>query len=118
MHGVSCLFFLAQAQLGANLSFLYVTIGIEHFFSGMALTAFFSYQLMCCNLKFAATQLALLTSFAGLSRTFCSPFAGWVIDSFGWTPFLWIVVLSSLPGVLWVSLIPFSRQERAWVNRR
>lgn len=111
LHGVSCLLFLVQNSLGANLSFLYLTIGVEHFFSGAALTAFFSYQLTCCTLRFAATQLALLTSFAGLTKTLAAPFAGMVIDMYGWSPYLALVVLSSIPGVLWVSRLPFSDES-------
>lgn len=108
-HGVACLLFLMQAKLGANLPFLYVTIGVEHFLSGITLTGFFSYQLTCCNVTFAATQLALLTSFAGLSRTLCAPLAGFVVEFFGWTPYLILVFLSAFPGVFWVYRIPFSR---------
>jgi MFS transporter, PAT family, beta-lactamase induction signal transducer AmpG len=109
LHGISCLLFLVQDNLGANLPFLYLTIGVEHFLSGVALTAFFSYQLTCVSITFAATQLALLTSIAEVSRTFASPLAGYVIDTFGWTHFLVLVILSSIPGVLWISRIPFSR---------
>ncbi len=108
-HGVSCLLFIILKGLGANLPFLYLTIGIEHLFSGAALTAFFSYQLTCCSIRFAATQLALLTSLAELSRTFAPTFAGWIIDSHGWTPYLSLVVLSAIPGVWWVKRIPFSQ---------
>jgi len=108
-NGAACLLFLVQANLGANLPFLYVTIGVEHFFSGVTLTGFFSYQLTCCNVTFAATQLALLTSFSGLSRTLCAPLAGFVVEFFGWIPYLILVLLSAFPGVLWVYRIRFSR---------
>lgn len=109
-HCLASFLFLALGYVGADLCFLYLTIGIEHFFSGTALTAFFSYQLTCCSLKFAATQLALLTSFASLSHTLTAPLAGATIDTFGWLPFLMIVILSSLPGIWLVKKIPFSRE--------
>jgi PAT family beta-lactamase induction signal transducer AmpG len=108
-HGVSCLLFLVQEQLGASLPFLYITIGVEHFLSGVALTGFLSYQFTCCNVVFAATQLALLTSLVSLSRTLMSPLAGYIVEFFGWTPYLILVVLSSIPGILWVYRIPFPR---------
>ncbi len=108
-HGAACFLFIVQAYLGHNISFLYLTIGVEHIFSGLSLTAFFSYQLTCCNIRYAATQIALLTSTASLSRTFASPIAGGLIDSFGWVPYLWFVVLSAIPGIWWVKRIPFSR---------
>lgn len=108
-HGFSCLLFLAQERLGANLPFLHFTIGIEHFLSGVTLTGFLSYQFTCCNVTFAATQLALLTSLTSLTRIICSPFAGWMVDSFGWSPYLILVALSSIPGILWVFRVPFTR---------
>lgn len=110
-HGISCLLFLVQMRLGANVPFLYLTIGIEHFFSGVSLTAFFSYQLTCASIAFAATQLALLTSLANLGGILARPLAGLVIDFFGWIPYFVFVVLSSIPGILWVYRIPFSRAE-------
>jgi len=109
LHGIACICFLILDRLGANLPFFYFTVGLECFLSGLALTAFFSYQLTCVNISFAATQLALLTSFAELSRTFASPIAGYVIDTFGWTYFLALIILASIPGILWVYRIPFSR---------
>jgi len=109
-HGVSCILFLILNNLGPNLPFLYLTIGIEHFLSGAALTGFFSYQLTCCSLRYAATQLALLTSLAELSRTFAPTLAGWMIDSYGWATYLALVILSSIPGILWVKRIPFSKK--------
>ncbi|EKE09511.1 MAG: hypothetical protein ACD_16C00148G0002 [uncultured bacterium] len=111
-HGLSCLLFLLQQKVGANLGFLYCTIGVEHFFSGVALTAFFSYQLTCCSLPFAATQLALLTSIAGLSGILTTPLAGVLVDGFGWTPYLLIVVLLSIPGIIWTRFIPYTLDPR------
>lgn len=108
-HGISSFLFLGQEQLGANIPFLYLTIGIEHFLSGVSLTAFFSYQLTCASLTFAATQLALLTSLSQIPGTLSKPLAGLVIDTFGWVPYLWLVVLASIPGVFWVYRIPFSK---------
>lgn len=107
-HGMACLLFLGQAKLGANLSFLYGTIGVEHFLSGVMLTGFFSYQLMCSSKTFAATQLALLTSLANLGGVFAKPLSGFVVDHWGWEPFLVLVALSAIPGILWVKRIPFA----------
>jgi PAT family beta-lactamase induction signal transducer AmpG len=109
VHGASYLLFLIQNSLGANLSFLYCTVGIEHFFGGVTLTAFFSYQLTCCRVAFAATQLALLTSFANLSHSFAPPLAGFLVKLCGWGPYMLIVSLSSLLGIAWIRRIPFSR---------
>lgn len=110
-HGFACLLFLVQERLGANLPFLYVTIGVEHFCGGIMLTGFFSYQLICSNKTFAATQLALLTSFANLGALLPKSFSGVVIDHFGWTVYLVIVVIACIPGILWVYRIPLPSEK-------
>lgn len=109
LHGMVLICFLVLAKLGTNLPFFYLTVGLECFLSGLTLTAFFSYQLTCVSITFAATQLALLTSLEQLSRSFASPVSGFVIDTYGWTSFLGLLILSSIPGVLWISRTPFSR---------
>jgi len=112
-YGISCLFLFMQARGGATLPFLhltlYLTIGLEHFLSGITLTAFFSYQLTCVSIAFAATQLALLTSIHNLSGVLPKPLEGLILDTYGWEAYLALVVLSAIPGVLWVRRIPFSR---------
>ena len=107
--GVACLLYLVQEMLGANLPFLYITVGVYHFCSAISLIAFFSYQLTCCNIAFAATQLALLTSFAALTRTVMPPLSGFIVDFFGWSAYFMLVSLSAVPGILWIRRIPFSR---------
>jgi PAT family beta-lactamase induction signal transducer AmpG len=108
-HGLSYLLFFIQNFLVANLSFLYFTTGIEHFLGGVTLTAFFAYQLTCCRITFAATQLALLTSLASLSHTLCSPLSGFLVKMCGWGPYFLIVSFSSLIGLAWIRRIPFPR---------
>ncbi|MBX9696597.1 MAG: MFS transporter, partial [Alphaproteobacteria bacterium] len=49
--------------------------------------AFITYLSMLCNRPFTASQFALLTSFASLSRLVFSGSYGWLADQISWTAF-------------------------------
>ena len=59
----SNLMFAAQAVIGSNVSFLFLTIGIENLSGGMGSAAFVAYLSMLCNKAYTGTQYALFTSF-------------------------------------------------------
>lgn len=113
-YAFSACLLLIQSHLGANLPALYLIIGLEHFLSGVTLTSFFAYQFTCCSVAFAATQLALLTALTALSRTLCAPLAGFIVEFFGWTPYVIFISLSSILGIICIYFIPFQglRVER------
>lgn len=54
--------FLMLADMGPNLQMLVVTISLDNFSSGTATSAFVAYLSSLTNLKFSATQYALLSS--------------------------------------------------------
>jgi len=107
--GLACLLYFIQDLVGPNLSFFYITVGGYHFCRALSLVAFFAYQLTCCNVTFAATQLALLTSLAALTRTVMDPVAGTLVTFLGWKLYFLGASLSALPGILWIRRLPFSR---------
>jgi len=63
---VSNLTFVVQYYVGANISVLFATIGIENFCGGMGTAAFIAYISYLCNIRYTATQFALLTSLSGM----------------------------------------------------
>lgn len=109
-YGLSCLLFLLLGNFRTSVPAFYGIIILEHFFSGFTLASFFAYQLACCNQSFAATQIALLTSFTSLGALF-SPLAGLLIEKFGWSPYILFTALSAVPGILCLSYLPFPQQS-------
>jgi PAT family beta-lactamase induction signal transducer AmpG len=105
-HGFSGFCYIWQAWGGTSLPLLYLTTSLEEISKGMALIAFFSYQLTCCRTEYAVTQLALLTSLCHLNQVAISSLAGFLVDKLGWEIFFMVATLVGFIGVLWIKLLP------------
>lgn len=102
IHAVATLMFVVMSYVGNSLPFLYFSIALEHITGGMRTTALFAYQLTLCNVSYAATQLALMTSLVNLGRTSCASISGFLVDILGWTEFFFLASASSIPVLLLV----------------
>lgn len=102
-HGLTNLMFVVQARVGADLTILALGISLENVTGGMGTAAFVAYLSGLCNVRFTATQYALLTSFASFGRTWLSTPAGWFAETLGWEAFFWLAASLAIPGlaVLW-----------------
>ena len=111
---LSNLMFAAQAAIGPDVGFLYLTIGIENFSGGMGSSAFVAYLSMLCHRAYTGTQFALLTSLMAFGRTGLAAVSGWVADQTGWITFFVLSTIVALPGLLllvWMTFrLPIHRQ--------
>lgn len=87
-------------QSGPDLLALALVVGAENFFSGLGSTAFVVLVTALCNVRYSATQYALLSSLAAVGRVFLGPLAAWLVLQVGWSNFFAITALSALPGLL------------------
>ncbi|MDE2247240.1 MAG: MFS transporter, partial [Xanthomonadaceae bacterium] len=69
---------------GPDLYVLATVVGMENFFSGLGSTAFVVLVTALCNVRFSATQYALLSSLAAVGRVFLGPLAAWLVPQVGW----------------------------------
>lgn len=102
-HAITNLMFVAQAMVGADEAFLALSISLENISGGMGTAAFVAFISSLINLRFTATQYALLSSFSAFGRTWLSTPAGWFAEILGWEWFFVLSVLLAIPGlmVLW-----------------
>jgi len=96
----SNLMFAAQAAIGPDVSFLYLTIGIENLSGGMGSSAFVAYLSMLCNVAYTGTQFALFTSFMAFGRTWLASMSGWLADQTDWVTFFVVSTGVALPGLI------------------
>ncbi|MBS0569384.1 MAG: MFS transporter [Proteobacteria bacterium] len=87
---------------GPDLLALALVVGAENFFSGLGSTAFVVLVTALCNVRYSATQYALLSSLAAVGRVFLGPLAAWLVPHVGWSMFFSITALSALPGLILV----------------
>ena len=98
--------FAALAVHGHGAVALGLAVGAENFASGLGLTIFATYLSGLSSLAYTATQYALLSSLASVSRTFLTTPSGYIADAFGWMAFYVFTAAMVIPGVLllWVML--------------
>lgn len=100
LHALATLMYICMVYGGKSTHLLYVSIALEHITGGMRTTALFSYQLTLCNMSYAATQLAVMTSFVNLGRTIFSSLSGYFVDLLGWRDFFFLATFCTLPVLL------------------
>lgn len=96
--------FMILAATGHNTFLLGLAVGIENFTSGIGLTVFVTYLSGLSNLAYTATQFALLSSFAAVSRTWLAAPAGFIANGMGWVGFWGVTIIVAVPGMvlLWM----------------
>lgn len=99
---VSNFVFVWLAHIGTHTSALTACILIENITGGMGTAAFVAFMAQLCNIRFTATQYALLSSLSSVGRTFISSSAGFLVDQFGWAQFYIISAALGLPGMFFL----------------
>ena len=110
----SNLMFAAQAVVGPDVAFLFLTIGIENLSAGLGSAAFVAYLSMLCNIHYTGTQYAAFTSFMAFGRTTLSAPTGYLVEATGWVTFFVASTVVAVPGLLllmWmIRRLPMDRQ--------
>jgi MFS transporter, PAT family, beta-lactamase induction signal transducer AmpG len=96
--------FMLLAATGNSYWMMVAAIVTENTTSGIGLTVFATYLSGLSSIAYTATQFALLSSFAGVGRTFMAGPAGWVAKEIGWVGFWGFTIVAAIPGMilLWV----------------
>lgn len=85
--------FMILSVLGYNITIFIVTITVQNFVSGLAVTALSIYLSDICGSKLVATQFSMISAFNSLSRIFLSSCAGVVATYMEWTSFFGFTAL-------------------------
>ena len=101
LMGVSNLSFAALAAAGHSNWGLAATIGFENFASGIGGVVVVAYFSALCNLRFTATQYALISAAASVvGRLLTGTTAGALVESFGYVNFYLLTTAAALPGII------------------
>ena len=100
LMAVSNLSFAALAAAGHTNMGMAAAVGFENFASGIGGVTVVAYLSALCNLRFTATQYALLSALASIAGRFLTATtAGAVITSMGYINFYLLTTVVALPGV-------------------
>jgi PAT family beta-lactamase induction signal transducer AmpG len=112
LMAVSNLGFALLAVAGPSNAALAATIGFENFASGIGGVAVVAWLSWLCDLRFTATQFALLSAMASiLGRFVQGTTAGALIERLGFVNFYILTTILALPGILLFALL--LKRERA-----
>jgi PAT family beta-lactamase induction signal transducer AmpG len=100
LMAVSNLSFAGLAAAGHSNFGMAAAVGFENFASGIGGVTVVAYLSALCNLRFTATQYALLSALASIAgRFFTGTTAGHAIDAIGYVNFYIATTVIALPGV-------------------
>jgi len=100
LMAISNLSFAGLAAVGHSMPMLAWTIGFENFASGIGGVVVVAYLSALCNLRYTATQFALLSAAAAIvGRFLTGTTAGALIENMGYVNFFLLTTLIALPGV-------------------
>lgn len=91
IHACSLLCYYLMAVVGKSMIFLCLTVAVEHFTSGMAMTAFIYFLWSICDKKYAAVQYALFWSFFTIKADLFASLGGYLASNYDWHVFFIIV---------------------------
>ncbi len=97
--------FMILAATGNQYWMMVAAICTENLTSGIGLTVFTTYLSGLSSIAYTATQFALLSSFAGVGRTFMAGPAGIVAEKIGWVGFWGFTVVAAIPGMILLWLL-------------
>jgi len=101
LMAVSNFSFAALAAVGHTNIGMAAAIGFENFASGIGGVTVVAYLSALCNLRFTASQYALLSALASIAgRVLTGTTVGALIDAIGYVNFYLLTTLVALPGVI------------------
>jgi len=100
LQSVGNLFFVLQAVGGHRIGYLALCVTAENLTGAMAGTALITWLSSLCSPAFTATQFALLSSLASLSRTVVASSGGVLSEKIGWVQFFLLTSVVGLPAIL------------------
>jgi len=100
LQSLGNLFFVLQAAGGHRVGYLALCVTAENLTGAMAGTALITWLSSLCSPAFTATQFALLSSLASLSRTVVASSGGVLSEQIGWVRFFVLTSVIGLPAIL------------------
>jgi PAT family beta-lactamase induction signal transducer AmpG len=101
LSALTNLLFVVLANVGHDITWLYVTITMDNLSAGLAGAAFIAFLSSLTNIQFTAVQYAVFSSLMTLLPKIFGGYSGTIVMQFGYSEFFVITTLIGVP-VLWL----------------
>lgn len=101
LSALTNLLFVLLANVGHDITWLYVTITMDNLSAGLAGAAFIAFMSSLTNIQFTAVQYAVFSSMMTLLPKIFGGYSGTIVMQFGYSEFFVITTLIGMP-VLWL----------------
>ena len=108
LQAITNLGFWWLAVVPPTLAGMTLVVLLENLAGGMGTAAFVALLMGLCDVRFTATQFALLSALASIGRVVIGPIAGVVATDSGWPAFFLLSTAAALPGLV---LLAWMRRE-------
>jgi PAT family beta-lactamase induction signal transducer AmpG len=102
IQSVATLSYVIMAYFGKSLFLLVFTALTENFCSGMGSIALIALIMTLCDIRYTATQFALLSGLAFIARFVVGPIAAIMVEAMGWLQFFIACFILSFPTLIFV----------------
>lgn len=100
LQAITNLGFWWLAAFTPTLGTMMVVVLLENLAGGMGTAAFVALLMTLCDVRFTATQFALLSALASIGRVVVGPVAGITATDWGWANFFLMSTAAALPGLV------------------
>jgi len=97
LSSLTNLLFIVLANVGHDISWLYITITMDNLSAGLAGAAFIAFLSSLTNIKFTAVQYAVFSSLMTLIPKVFGGYSGSLVEMFGYSEFFIITTVIGLP---------------------
>lgn len=112
LQAVSTYGFSLLSMAPVETEYLAAVIAFENLASGMGTAAYAAFMAKLTDVRYTATQYALLTSLMALPRTLISAPTGYLAEAVGWNLFFLICTVIAIPGMLLLfKVAPWNEKE-------
>lgn len=105
LQAITNLGFWWLAAFPADLLGMTAVVLLENLAGGMGTAAFVALLMTLCDVRYTATQFALLSALASIGRVVVGPIAGITATDWGWPTFFLFSTAAALPGLVMLVLI-------------
>jgi PAT family beta-lactamase induction signal transducer AmpG len=100
LSALTNLLFMLLAQMGHDMTMLYIVIAADNLSAGLASAAFIAFLSSLTNISFTAMQYAIFSSLMTLLPKILGGYSGTMVESIGYEQFFLITTVMGLPVLL------------------